>query len=185
MKLIDLTGKKFGKWTVLYRTESCRSMTKWQCRCECGTEKSVYACHLRAGKSNGCHLCSTPRGKNHVQWKGYGDICGNYWDSITRAANGHKGKRKPVPMKISKKYAWELFLKQNKKCALSGIPLTINFSGTNGNGEHTASLDRIDSSKGYIKDNVQWVHKDINMMKRTYDQDYFINLCKKVALFNE
>jgi hypothetical protein len=47
--------------------------------------------------------------------------------------------------------------------------------------EHTASLDRIDSSKGYCEDNVQWVHKDINRMKNTFDQDYFISLCKLIA----
>lgn len=46
---------------------------------------------------------------------------------------------------------------------------------------NTASLDRIDSSKPYIIDNIQWVHKDINFMKRTYSHDYFIKLCKLVA----
>jgi len=45
----------------------------------------------------------------------------------------------------------------------------------------TASLDRIDSSKGYVKGNLQWVHKDINMMKNHYNQKYFIEICKKVA----
>jgi len=44
-----------------------------------------------------------------------------------------------------------------------------------------ASLDRIDSSIGYVNDNVQWVHKDINMMKRIYTQEYFIYLCKLVS----
>lgn len=45
----------------------------------------------------------------------------------------------------------------------------------------TASLDRIDSSKGYIKGNIQWVHKDINKMKNNYNQAYFINLCALVV----
>jgi len=51
----------------------------------------------------------------------------------------------------------------------------------NHNSSVTASLDRIDSKLDYRKTNVQWVHKDINMMKRVLKQDYFIKLCTDVA----
>jgi len=34
---------------------------------------------------------------------------------------------------------------------------------------------------GYIKGNVQWVLKDINMMKQQYSQSRFIELCKMVT----
>lgn len=46
--------------------------------------------------------------------------------------------------------------------------------------ETTASLDRIDNTKGYLEDNVQFVHKDINRMKWAHSQQYFIELCSKV-----
>jgi hypothetical protein len=45
----------------------------------------------------------------------------------------------------------------------------------------TASIDRIDSSKGYILGNIQWVHKDVNFMKRTYSQEYFVKMCKLIT----
>ena len=45
----------------------------------------------------------------------------------------------------------------------------------------TASLDRIDSNKGYIKGNVQWVHKDVNTMKMDHTQEEFIKICTMVA----
>jgi hypothetical protein len=61
-------------------------------------------------------------------------------------------------------------------CSLSGQPLTIGMNRYN-----TASIDRIDSSKGYIEGNIQWVHKDINFMKRTYSQEYFVQMCKLVS----
>ena len=77
---------------------------------------------------------------------------------------------------------WDLFIKQNKKCALSG--LDIEFSRKLKDGTTTASLDRIDSSKGYIQNNVQWVHKDINRIKQNLDQEKFIELCKMVAKEN-
>jgi hypothetical protein len=181
MRLIDLTGKVFGKWKVLHRIKASRTGDiRWQCECECGLQKPVWGCHLRNQKSTGCHQCANPKGDKHIQWTGVGDISGNYWDSIQRGANGLKGGRKPIEFTVTKTEAWELFEKQGKKCALTNLPLVINYHRKLGP-EHTASLDRIDSSKGYIPGNIQWVHKDINMMKKTYSQDYFINMCKLVA----
>lgn len=49
----------------------------------------------------------------------------------------------------------------------------------------TASLDRINSSIGYTIDNVQWVHKKINMMKMDLSQEEFINYCRLVVKNNE
>jgi len=37
----------------------------------------------------------------------------------------------------------------------------------------TASLDRINSSKGYTLDNVQWVHKTVNIMKQGLSDEDF------------
>ncbi len=52
-------------------------------------------------------------------------------------------------------------------------------------GEYTASLDRIDSRGHYEVGNVQWIHKDLNIMKNSYDANYFIDMCKSVAKFNQ
>lgn len=45
----------------------------------------------------------------------------------------------------------------------------------------TASIDRIDNSKGYIVGNVQWVHKQVNFMKGTMKQKEFIKFCKLIS----
>jgi hypothetical protein len=114
-------------------------------------------------------------GKDHAQWKGIGDISGRWWyNHVTRERT--QGARERVPVTITIEYAWGLFLKQDRKCALSGLPLSIG-----NNRYNDASIDRIDSSKGYEEGNVQWVHKHINFMKRTYSQDYFIRMCRLVA----
>ena len=44
-----------------------------------------------------------------------------------------------------------------------------------------ASIDRVDSMKSYEEGNLQFVHKDVNIMKNKYDQDYFIEVCKLIA----
>lgn len=80
---------------------------------------------------------------------------------------------------LSIDYLWDLFEKQNRKCALSG--LEIKFGRNGYSNETSASLDRIDNNKDYIEGNVRWVLKDINMIRGSYNNDYFINLCKAVA----
>lgn len=54
-QFVDLTGQKFGKWTVLERTENDRyGGSKWICKCDCGTIKSVLADTLKRGASKSC-----------------------------------------------------------------------------------------------------------------------------------
>lgn len=52
--IIDLTGQKFGRWTVLERGESVKRETHWICRCECGKVKSVSSKNLRNHKTESC-----------------------------------------------------------------------------------------------------------------------------------
>lgn len=50
----DLTGKQFEFWTVLRAAESATRDKRWQCRCNCGTERSVLGKYLLSGKSKSC-----------------------------------------------------------------------------------------------------------------------------------
>ncbi len=77
--------------------------------------------------------------------------------------------------------AWALFLKQNKKCAYSGIPL--QFPSQEKNHDGTASIDRIDSNGDYTIDNVQWVHKDINFMKQVFSEKQFLDYCVSICKY--
>lgn len=71
-----------------------------------------------------------------------------------------------------------LIEKQQNRCNLSGIPFDRE-------GKFSFSIDRIDSSKGYTKDNVQLVSQYVNVMKNDMAQDLFISLCKNIAKHNE
>lgn len=57
-KLIDLTGQKFGHWTVIKRAENKGRKVAWTCRCDCGTEKDILGESLRYGKSTSCGCSS-------------------------------------------------------------------------------------------------------------------------------
>lgn len=47
----------------------------------------------------------------------------------------------------------------------------------------TASLDRIDSTKGYVEGNVQWIHKRLNIMKGKSTDVTFIKDCERVVRY--
>jgi hypothetical protein len=54
-KLIDLTGRQFGKLTVVRRDGSDRySKPKWLCRCDCGREATVLGLCLKNGRTRSC-----------------------------------------------------------------------------------------------------------------------------------
>lgn len=179
-KYIDLTGKKFGNLLVTgIHSRDRNNHIRWGCLCDCGSDYDVLGTHLRRGNITHCG-CNRPRGNKYKNWRGCGELSGNYWDNVKRSANGNKGRRNPVELSITIRYAWMLFLRQNKKCALSGISMKMAEVTTNMKSQ-TASIDRIDSGKGYIEGNVQWVHKDINKMKNTFNQEYFINMCERVG----
>ena len=151
---------------------------KWTCLCDCGTKKDILGTHLTAGRTKPCGWVRWRTGPRHVQWTGCGDISGDYFNQLKRGADGSKG-RSPLRFEVSIEYLWELFLSQNKCCSLTGLPL--EFRRKTHDEPQPASLDRIDSSKGYIEGNVQWVHKDINLMKGRLDQARFIELCRLVG----
>jgi hypothetical protein len=164
----NLTNMRFGKLTAIILSEMGRNgHAKWEVRCDCGNTKILYATHLKRGNTKSCG-CDRRKPRNFL---GVGDMPKTYYSEIKRSANGGKG-RKAIEFRISMDYIWELYLSQNGLCKYSKLPIDFKTK--------TASLDRIDSSLGYTEDNVQWLHKDINMMKRAYTEEYFIKLCKLV-----
>ena len=80
---------------------------------------------------------------------------------------------------------WELTIEfvdalyeiQLGRCAYSDLPIGWSDKGW----DHTASIDRIDNSRGYLPDNVQLVHKEINMMRGSLCTERFVDLCVQIA----
>lgn len=111
-----------------------------------------------------------------TKYKGYGELSGRDWSRIKYSAARRNIYFDPD---LTVEFAWNLYITQNKKCKLSNIPITINRSKKISN---TASLDRINSSLGYSKDNVQWLHRDVNYMKQSLSNKDTIKLCRDIFI---
>jgi hypothetical protein len=159
----------------------------YEVECKCGYKGVRRADHVDAGKSKYCRGCSSANTlrthPNPVFAKrphhGVGDLTRTFWYTIKTGADV-----RGISFNITIEYAWELLLKQSLRCALSGVPINLSDMLKKCNPDYskfTASLDRIDSSKGYDVGNVQWVHKEINYIKRDLPEEDFISWCRLVA----
>lgn len=177
---MDMAGMKFGKWMVEHKISNFNTHcheSKWNCICECGKEKQIYRSSLIGGDSKSCGCSTYFRGNKNPLWGGYGEISLRTFNLIRRSA-----RKREIPFDLDIKSVWELFITQDRKCALSGLDLKFESLGNSYDG--TASLDRIDSSIGYIPTNVHWVHKEINIMKSIYTSERFIELCRTITYHN-
>ena len=89
----------------------------------------------------------------------------------------NKAKSRNKEYNIDEEYLQEIWNLQNEKCSLSNIPIQLK------KGRHlpnTASLDRIDSAKGYIKGNVQFLAYSINLAKNTFTDAAIMILLKNI-----
>jgi len=93
-----------------------------------------------------------------------------------------QAQRRFMDFEVSEEYLLEVFDLQKKKCKLSGVDIRFadNYSEWI-QGESTTSLDRIDSTKGYIEGNVQWLHKSVNIMKQSMTDQEFISWCNLIT----
>lgn len=148
-RLIDLTGRKFGKLTVIERApeRSTRGLVMWVCRCDCGNTKSVAGKYLRNGQTKSCGRCKaftaplfvrTHKNRLYHTWSEMKRRC------IGRCTNhqyyGDKG--------ISYCPEWEDFNAFAQWAINSGYSPGLE-------------IDRIDGDENYTPDNCRWVsHKD-------------------------
>lgn len=168
---------KFNKLTIIAKDldKSTKTRTYWKCLCDCGNYSSVITHALYKNKTLSCGCHRKIKGWKNYPSKYPGEIRSYIWTRIKGQA-----KYRQIEFLITPDDIWSLFLKQDRKCALTGIELYFASNAQAKSGETTASLDRIDSKKGYTKDNIQWIHKDLQFMKSDFTQEEFIRYCHLV-----
>jgi hypothetical protein len=171
----SVKGRRFGSLKVLKALEKKDTGKKlyYICQCDCGNFTNSTASQLLRGKRM-CWNCRNVFISND-KWRGCGEISGEFWNKTMKSA-----AIRNIKFNITIEDCWSLFLKQKRKCALSGVDLTFYREHVNRQ-KITASLDRIDSLDSYHINNVQWVHKVVNNMKMDLPEEEFILWCKLIT----
>jgi hypothetical protein len=191
MKRKDSIGKTFGHLTILEVFPN----DKVKCQCACGTLRLFNWRDIRRGRTKGCGCRrNTPElralakdraidlQKKGILKRGYiAKDAKCPFKYILRMLN--RPNRKPCNLEIEDlKKAWE---KSGGACAYTKIKLILPIGSANPNpviSYKMASIDRIDSSKGYIKGNIQYVSRNINYAKGILSHQEmldFVDLIKK------
>jgi hypothetical protein len=198
----DLTGLRFNNLTVIKRSENYISpsgdtKSRWECKCDCGKLVKVIGTRLATNKTKSCGCLHTQLLVKRNKAMGM-EKAGNPFLKRRRGTNNISGrfmcqlkysaKKREIVYDITIDYLQKVLEMQKFKCALTGIDLIMDanntFSLVGTESVNTGSLDRIDSSKGYVEGNVQWVHKTINLMKLSHTNEKFIDWCNEVSKYN-
>lgn len=164
----DCVGKKFHKLTIIKFLHSDRFRESiYEYECECGNRGEIRK--HKIGKTKSCPKC---------RWGDCGELTRGYWENIKRNA---KCNGRNIDVEITIEDAWQQFVKQDGNCALTGIKLKLARTHTR---LQTASLDRIDSTKGYILGNIQWVHKKVNELKWDLSNEELFYWCNLIVKHN-
>lgn len=163
-------GDKYKSWTVIGGPISSEHQCiQWQVQCDCGTIRWMQGNELTNPNAGFCcqKCAQKKRGLNdRIQNGQIGELNKTRYSKLKKSAN-----RRGYEFSVSLEYLWNLFQSQNQICAITGDYIqSID----------DASLDRIDSSKGYVEGNVQWVTKQANLSKHIMSMNELYEFCKKV-----
>lgn len=174
----NISKEKFNKLTAIKFIEIKNHKTYWLFKCDCNNKIILDKALVKLGRKKSCGCFRGNERHYNKSWTGCGEISGAFFSKIKNSA-----KKRNIEFNISIEYIWNLFLKQNRKCVYSNLELKFNSGSLYFDG--TASLDRIDSSKGYIKGNLQWIHKNIQSMKMNKTEKEFLSWCNKISNFRK
>ena len=108
-----------------------------------------------------------------------GTLTGKLTNLVTQSK--YRAKTSGKSHNINTDYLRGLYEGQEGRCAISGIEMSIRGTQHSSDYWYSISIDRIDSTKGYVKGNVQLTCTGINRMKCTMTDEQFIEICKCVA----
>jgi len=171
-RIIDLTGKKFNKLTVVSlhekRKQKRSSSTKlyWLCKCDCGNTTILCGDEIKSMNTKSCG-CSRYIGKGRATL-----------ENTIIAATKHGAKARNLDYALEDSLARFII---NQSCFYcGGLDLRINRSKKSKPKYRINGIDRIDSSKGYEIDNVVPCCKICNYIKMDMGLKEFLEQIEKI-----
>jgi hypothetical protein len=91
----------------------------------------------------------------------------------------YRCKRRALPFDLTAEYLEDLFEAQAGLCALTGIQMDFERSGTGKRSAYMASVDRIVPERGYVQGNVRWVIFAVNMALSNWGEAVFAEIARR------
>lgn len=175
-KKIDLTGKVFGRLTVIKEAGRNKTSLLWLCRCECGIEKIIQGNHLKEGKILSCGCYMKEKASSRITER-----------NVTHG--------------LSKTRFYKIWSEMLRRCS---NPNAANYSMYGGRGikvcdewksfegfykdmysgyKKGLSIDRIDVNGNYCKENCRWL--DAKGQARNRRNTIFVNGISLIELCEE
>lgn len=156
----DLTGQKFGYLTAIKYDTTVNGNTKWLCQCECGNEVSVYIANI---KRSSVTSCGCMKGESISKAKATKDLASKHplwgcYNQMVRRCTVEKDK------------AYKNYGARGIKVCEYWMESFWNFledMGEKPSDEY--SLERVDNSLGYCKENCKWETKSRQQFNRRLD----------------
>jgi len=180
------SGDKFG--ALEYTGNKYKIKDRWEgeFKCDCGNVKTIRIDRVLKdcdGKYNKC-TCNSARIRRSKNIDEMGQDYSYYLVySKARHSGLHKiSKKWPNGIKFDLTYLdiKNQYLKQGGKCFYTGeflrLPMRLNDVY-----DSNISVDRIDSDKHYMPNNIVLTTKEINFFKSDKSHDRFIELCRTVS----
>lgn len=179
-RVIDLLGQRFGEWEVIHFSHTNKwGMAYWMCKCSCGKVVPVRGTSLIQGKSKSCKQCAVVGSRSKVIKDDFHVASG----TVLRQYKGN-AKSRGLEFLLTKDDIKD-FMKQD--CFYCGNPPsnTVNtFSGRYrpDRAVRYSGIDRIDSLKGYTRDNCVSCCFICNHAKSNLSKEAFLNWVKRIYI---
>ena len=175
MKLIDLTGQRFGRWTIIERSypNGKSNQVMWLCKCDCGTEKIVIGDTLKRGVTKSCGCLQKELLGNRKRLK-------LGLSSIRAKISSYKARAKRLG--IEYKLTEEQFARMTKQdCYYCGSKPSNKMDCNHYYGNYIYNgLDRVDNTKGYTIDNIVPCCRICNYAKQKMTLQGFESWIKRI-----
>lgn len=183
---IDLTGKKFGLWTVLKLGEvrensKGKKSTFWLCRCACGVERLVFGGSLTYGSSKCCGCAGDDESKTRTPPTKLLEGAATFnhiYKSYQYRAN-------------TKGLDWQLDIDTfrtltKSNCFYCGIEPSSTMRAVRGTSVYVYNgIDRRDNSKGYTVDNSVPCCKMCNLAKKNFTEEEFLVWAERIHTYQK
>ncbi|MCL2312785.1 MAG: hypothetical protein FWC41_09935 [Firmicutes bacterium] len=163
-------GDKFKHWTVIDGPKiNNHGSYIYNAECDCKQTTRWFQANAltKVDGNTQCQKCAAKdRGLVQSAPKRVGELNQTRFAHLQRSAI-----KRGYSFNLTIKILWDLFQKQNQICAITGEYIQSI---------KKASLDRIDSSIGYIEGNVQWTTIQANKCKHILSMSELLEFCHKV-----